>query len=610
MNIMKDLNISISLAFILSLLIYIAGSIAIGFLAKKSALLKPIGFGLNLIALFVSVQIFLHLGAADVYPRISRQLNFFSWLMFTFAALRLALYTYGDLFVVRWKRGSFPAAFKNIITAFVIVVVALVLLKDMMDINVTSLIATTTVLTATIGLAFQSTLANMLAGLTIHLEKPLKQGDWVSAGGHEGRVIDITLRSTRIATVEHNEVFIPNSKVLSEAVVNYSLPDTFMTRTLTVGVHYNVPPNKVKSVILGLLDTIPAVCKQPEPLIRVANYGDFAIHYEIRYTINDFSRYVPIEAEIMNLLWYRFRRAGIDIPMPVRDINLRQVTRESIQAEKDRCIDEILILMEKAEMLTALTRPELKKLATQVRVETYSAGEMIFRQGDAGDSFYMIKSGKVNVVVGKSLDEKVVVASLGPGNFFCEMSLLTGAVRTAGIHVNEDAEFIVIDKESFASTLVNNPSIAESLSRILSERQAGLEAGRDREAVVAVGRRARPDARDRVDQQARGLGLVGPHGEAQALPVVVVEPGPREPRAEGGLDLPPLAVGVAERDALRPARPALVPVPARLEDGRLAGRARVGLVGQRQRALVGQHQRRVGRGRLGSGIRPLLRTAT
>jgi len=62
------------------------------------------------------------------------------------------------LFVVRWKKGSFPAAFKNIITAVVIIVAVLVLLKEILDINVTSLIATTTVLTATIGLAFQSRL--------------------------------------------------------------------------------------------------------------------------------------------------------------------------------------------------------------------------------------------------------------------------------------------------------------------------------------------------------------------------------------------------------------------------------------------------------------------
>src|SRR5208283_5206680 len=175
-------------------------------------------------------------------------LKFISWIVLTFAALRLILYIYGDLFVVRWKNGSFPAAFKNIITALVIVIVVLILLKEILDVNVTSLIATTTVLTATIGLAFQGTLANMLAGLTIHLEKPLKQGDWISVAGHEGRVTDITLRSTRLLNLDNNEIFIPNSKVLSEPVVNYSLPDTNQIKSISFSISYDIPPNKVKEV--------------------------------------------------------------------------------------------------------------------------------------------------------------------------------------------------------------------------------------------------------------------------------------------------------------------------------------------------------------------------
>jgi small-conductance mechanosensitive channel/CRP-like cAMP-binding protein len=489
MEIVNNLTASLLWALVLSVVILIGSLIAIGFLSKKSALLKPIGTGLKLIALFLSIQIFLHLGAADTHPTLSSQMNFISWLVFTFAALRLGLYIYGDLFVVRWKRGSFPAAFKNIITAVIIVVVALILLKDILNINVTSLIATTTVLTATIGLAFQSTLANMLAGLTIHLEKPLKQGDWISAGGHEGRVIDISLRSTRIATIEHNEVFIPNSKVLSEAVVNFSLPNTLQIKKLNVGVHYAVPPNKVKKVMQNVLLDVQGVSKRPEPIIRVTNYGDFAINYELRYAISDFAQYVEIEAEIMNLFWYRFKRAGINIPMPIRDVRLTQVTPESTLADREGQAGEILVLMEKVEMLTALSKQELKNLVRQVRTETYSVGEVPVRQGDKGDSFYIIKNGRVEVVVEKSPGEKAIVASLGPGNFFGEMSLLTGAVRTASIHVKDDAEFIVIDKESFGTTLINNPSIAESLSLILSERQAGLDAERERLDASALERR-------------------------------------------------------------------------------------------------------------------------
>jgi CRP-like cAMP-binding protein len=245
-------------------------------------------------------------------------------------------------------------------------------------------------------------------------------------------------------------------------------------------VSYSVTPNKVKNVISEVLASVPEVQKDPSPVVRIVNYAEFTVRYEIRYTISDFSRHVDIEAEIMNLLWYRFKRYGIDIPMPVRDINLRQVTPESLQDGQERRAEEILSRMEKVEILTTLSRDELRKLAGQVRVETYAAGELPVKQGDPGDSFYMIKSGKVDVIVEKAGGESAVVATLGPGNFFGEMSLLTGAVRTASILVKEDAEFIVVDKDSFASTLANHPSLVESLSHILAARQAGLDAQRER----------------------------------------------------------------------------------------------------------------------------------
>lgn len=495
LDLIKDLAGSLFWAAVISVGLYVGGSIATGFLAKKSKLLKPIATWLKFIVLFVALQAFLLLGAREQYPRLSLHLSFWSWIIFTFACVRLALYTYGDLFVVRWRQGSFPAAFKNIITVAILVFVTLFLLKELLEINVTSLIATTTVLTATIGLAFQSTLANMLAGLTIHLEKPLKQGDWITAGGHEGYVLDITLRSTRIITVANNEVFIPNSKVLSEAVVNYSLPDRTSVRTLSVGVNYSVPPNAVRTALQEILATVPGVYGTPPPVVRVKDYGDFAIHYEIRYALHEYQRYIEIEAEIMNLLWYRFKRDNIEIPFPIRTVHLKEITAESQRSEQERQMAGVLALMDKVDILTPLAVEERRHLAETVGVKIYASGECPVRQGDPGDSFYIIKRGTVDVVVGKSPGEgEAVVATLGAGNFFGEMSLLTGAVRTASIRVREDAEFIVIDRESFRSILVKKPSIAESLSHILSERQAQLALQREKLDTVTLERRKKDES--------------------------------------------------------------------------------------------------------------------
>ena len=108
MDFLQILTGSLLWATLFSIALFVGGSIATNFLAKKSKLLKPIASGLKLIALFVAIQAFLILGGNEGFPQVSRYLRFFSWLIAIFALLRLTLYMYGDLFVVRWKKGSFP----------------------------------------------------------------------------------------------------------------------------------------------------------------------------------------------------------------------------------------------------------------------------------------------------------------------------------------------------------------------------------------------------------------------------------------------------------------------------------------------------------------------
>jgi CRP-like cAMP-binding protein len=280
-------------------------------------------------------------------------------------------------------------------------------------------------------------------------------------------------------------------------------------RKVTVGVSYHVPPNTVRKTVLDILAAIPDVHRHPEPMVRVLNYGDFSVNYEIRYAIHDYQRYLEIEAEIMHLLWYRFKRDGLEIPFPIQTVHLKEITPESRRAEREHAMAGTLDLMGKVDFLSPLSQDERRKLVETVGVKDYAAGELTFRQGDAGDSFYIIKKGAVEVIVGKAGGEGVVVATLGPGNFFGEMSLLTGAARTASIRVKEDAEFVVIDRESFRDTLVNNPSIAESLSRILAERQAALIAQREKLDSATQARRARDESGQLLHNIREFFGLHG-----------------------------------------------------------------------------------------------------
>jgi CRP-like cAMP-binding protein len=96
--------------------------------------------------------------------------------------------------------------------------------------------------------------------------------------------------------------------------------------------------------------------------------------------------------------------------------------------------------MQNVEIFSLLSKVELRDLVSHVSVKPYAVGEVPVQQGEPGNSFYIVKSGRVDVVVERSSREKSVVATLGPGNFFGEMSLLTGAVRTASIRVRKSCQ--------------------------------------------------------------------------------------------------------------------------------------------------------------------------
>jgi putative ABC transport system ATP-binding protein len=126
--------------------------------------------------------------------------------------------------------------------------------------------------------------------------------------------------------------------------------------------------------------------------------------------------------------------------------------------------------LQKCPLFGRLTPRTLAQVADQMTEEEYSAGAAIIRQGEAGEKFYLIKSGTVDVIVGDG-ETRRVVASLGPGNYFGETSLLTGAPRNATVMAKERVQVYWLDKEDFQAVLQVSASFEEELRKALFERQ-------------------------------------------------------------------------------------------------------------------------------------------
>jgi CRP-like cAMP-binding protein len=236
-----------------------------------------------------------------------------------------------------------------------------------------------------------------------------------------------------------------------------------------VGVNYQTPPSKVISVLNHLLEEIPEVVRDPAPRVRILSFKDFAIDYEIRYFLRSYEDYRRIEGEINRMIWYHFRRHGIEIPFPIRKVYLRNADEDKADAPTSRLQRALRAI----DLFRPLSEEELRLAASRFRQLHYAARERLIAEGEPGDSFFVIDHGEVEVSKQLGRSQRTL-ARLMEGQFFGEMALLTGEPRSASVTAATDVDVFTIDKTGFHDVLVKNPAIAVDISTILSERQEAL----------------------------------------------------------------------------------------------------------------------------------------
>jgi len=338
-------------------------------------------------------------------------------------------------------------------------------------VELTPVLATSAVVGAVVGLALQDTLGNLFAGIALHTAAPFQTGDWLRIGSHEGCLEEISWRAVRLRSWDGDLLTLPNNEVARGSILNFSRPAAPHSRVVLMGVNYQTPPNQVIAVLERLLAQIPEIAPEPKSLVRIVAYKDFTIDYEIRYFLRSYADHRRIEGEIYRLIWYNFRRHGIEIPFPIRNVYLRRA--EAPAAQRDERSLRLTRTLRGIDLFQPLSEEELQLAASRFRRHHYAARERLIVEGEPGDSFFVIDRGEVEVAR-KLAGRDQTLARLADGQFFGEMALLTGEPRSATVTALSDADVFTIDKAGFFEVLVKNPEIAVDISAILSERQEAL----------------------------------------------------------------------------------------------------------------------------------------
>lgn len=385
---------------------------------------------------------------------------------------RLVTYLTVDVYLRIHTQREVPSFLRDSVRLVVYLAVGIISLRLVFKIDLSAIVTTTTVITATIAFAMQSTLTNALSGFSIQSDRLLARGNWISIREKNifGEIVNVGFRYTTVKNPENHLIMVPNSVIMQNLVTYHGNRDTEEKPALQVDVMlgYDMPPETAKALLLKVLSDDGEVLDQPEPLVRLVALNDSAIAYQLRFCIDDPSRRIPVQDSLYSQIWYAVNRAGYSFPYPHRQI-ISGESRQPFEFSREHVAD----YLRASGLFAMLDARTVDELVEQAPIAVFGASEVVVRQGEGGSSLFIVLKGTLDVAIDGAL-----VGHIHQGSFFGEMSLLTGELRMATVRAASEVWLAEITKEIMEPILHANPALLEALSTVLAERERHSRASR------------------------------------------------------------------------------------------------------------------------------------
>ncbi len=364
------------------------------------------------------------------------------------------------------------------------VLIAMIAIGQRAGLSLAGLITTSAVLTAVLGFALQDTLGNMMGGIALQLDNSIRVGDWITLpGGPPGRVREIRWRYTSLETHAWTTLIVPNSMLMKGQVTVLGRREgqpTQVRRDVDFYVELATPPNDVIAAVKAALAANPVARMATEPPVQVLYFGfkDAMAWYRVRYWLDDLSCDDPTDADVRTRIYYALRRAAMVFAIPAQTVLLTARDEAHEQRLADAETARRLEAIARVDLLESLGPDERRRLAERLRFAPFARGEAMTHEGDTDDGLYMIVAGEAAVRIGAG-PGNYEVARLQAGQFFGEMSLLTGEKRAATVIALSDVTTYRLDKAAFEELVRLRPEIADTVADLLTERRLHLDAARE-----------------------------------------------------------------------------------------------------------------------------------
>lgn len=220
------------------------------------------------------------------------------------------------------------------VTKYFIWFFSIIISLSIVGINITTLMLGSTALLVGLGLGLQHIFTDLVSGLFLLFEGSLNIGDVIEVDGVIGKVMEINLRSCELKTRDDVMIIVPNSKFLSEKVVNWSHGGEQVRFTVSVGVAYGSDIDKVFECLETAMIDNDQISKSPKPFAHFVNFGDSSLEFNMLFWSKNTFRIENVKSDLRRDVYKRLAENGLAIPFPQRDIHIKGMERIDLKEKK------------------------------------------------------------------------------------------------------------------------------------------------------------------------------------------------------------------------------------------------------------------------------------